>query len=81
MDVRQMKQIGLLLAIMVFGLTACSDDDSFSTSRNHQLTFSVDTVKMDTVFSNVASRTYSFWVFNRSGDGIRLNTVRLRNGN
>ena len=81
MDVRQMKQIGLLLAIIIFGLTACSDDDSFSTSRNHQLTFSVDTVKMDTVFSNVASRTYSFWVFNRSGDGIRLNTVRLRNGN
>jgi hypothetical protein len=36
---------------------------------------------MDTVFSNVASRTYSFWVFNRPGDGIRLNTVRLRNGN
>jgi hypothetical protein len=45
------------------------------------LTFSVDTVKMDTVFSNVASSTYTFWVYNHSGDGIRLSTVRLKNGN
>ena len=60
---------------------ACSDNDSFTTSRGNLLTFSVDTVKMDTVFSNVGSSTYTFWVFNHSGDGIRLNSVRLRSGN
>ena len=36
---------------------------------------------MDTVFSTVASSTYTFWVYNKSGDGIRLSAVRLRNGN
>ena len=60
---------------------ACSDNDSFTTSRGDLLTFSVDTVKMDTLFSNVGSRTYTFWVFNNSSDGIRLNSVRLRGGN
>ena len=76
-----MKRISLYLIILLSILTACSDNDSFTTSRSHLLTFSTDTVKMDTVFSTVGSSTYSFWVFNDSGDGIRLNSVRLRNGN
>ena len=77
-----MKRIFLYLIILYISvLTACSDNDSFTTSRSNLLTFSVDTVKMDTVFSTVASSTYTFWVYNYSGDGIRLNTVRLQNGN
>jgi len=70
----------LTLLVVVF-MAACSDDDSFSANRSNLLTFSVDTVKMDTVFSEVGSRTYTFWVFNHSGEGIRLSSVRLRNGN
>ena len=76
-----MKRIIFYLVICVGLITACSDDDSFTSSRSDLLTFSVDTVKMDTVFSNVGSRTYSFWVYNHSGSGIRIGTVRLRNGN
>jgi hypothetical protein len=76
-----MKRIFLCLAVILGLLTACSDDDSFTTSRNNLLTFATDTVKMDTVFSNVASSTYSLWVFNNSGDGLRIKTVRLRNAN
>lgn len=76
-----MKRILLFLIWCVGLLTACSDNDSFTTSRYDLLTFSIDTVKMDTVFANVGSRTYSLWVYNHSGDGIRISTVRLRNGN
>lgn len=60
---------------------ACSDDDLFTTSRADLLTFDADTLKMDTVFSNVGSATYTFWVHNHTDKGIRLNSVRLRNGN
>ena len=67
--------------ILAMLLTACSDNDSFTTSRSNLLTFTKDTIKLDTVFTNVASSTYTFWVFNHSGDGIRLNSVRLMNGN
>ena len=61
-------------------LTACSDDDTFSTSRSNILSFSADTVRMDTLFSTVPSATYGFWVHNNSGDGIRIQTARLERG-
>ena len=62
-------------------LPACSDNDSFTTSPTAILSFSTDSVVMDTVFSTIGSRTYDFWVYNRSRDGIRLQNVRLRQGN
>jgi hypothetical protein len=62
-------------------MMACSDNDSFSTSRSDLLTFEADTIELDTIFSTVASPTYAFWVFNHSSDGIRLSTIRLKKGN
>ena len=61
-------------------LTACSDDDTFSTDRSNVLSFSVDTVMIDTLFSTVPSSTYGFWVRNNSSDGIRIQNVRLERG-
>ena len=58
-------------------LASCSDNDSFSTSPNFSLEFSTDTVRFDTLFSNVPSSTRYFWVYNRNADGIRLKNVRL----
>lgn len=60
---------------------ACTDDDSFTTSPDHLLTFSTDTIRMDTVFSRVPTSRRFFWVYNKSGDGIRCSNVRLANGN
>lgn len=77
----KMKRIFFIIATLVALLAACTDNDSFTTSRNNILTFSTDTLKMDTVFSNVGSSTYTFWVFNRSTDGLRLSSVRLKGGN
>lgn len=62
-------------------LTSCSDDDSFSTSSGARLTFAVDTVRFDTVFSTVPTATKSFWVYNNSGDGLRIQTAQLEHGN
>lgn len=62
-------------------LTACTDNDSFSTSTGNRLTFSEDTVRFDTVFSTVPSSTQTFWVRNQSGDGIRIRTARLERSN
>ena len=65
----------------VFGFSACDDIDDFSTSSSHLLTFSTDTVRIDTVFSTVPSSTRDFWVRNRSGKGLRCTSVRLEGGN
>ncbi len=71
----------LAIVVVVAGFWACSDDDEFTSSRSAYLSFSRDSVIMDTVFSTVGSRTYDFWVFNRMKQGIRLKSVRLRQGN
>lgn len=60
---------------------ACNDNDSFTTSTNNMLTFSTDTLSLDTVFSTVPSSTRSFWAYNKSGDGLRCTSVRLEGGN
>ena len=70
-----------LFIFLLVGLLACSDDDSFTTNPTATLSFSTDSVIMDTVFSTIGSRTYDFWVYNRSRSGLRLRSVRLRNGN
>lgn len=71
----------ILTIVMAFAISACDDEDSFTVSPSNILTFSMDTVKLDTVFSTVPSSTRSFWVYNKSGDGLRCSTVRLENGN
>lgn len=62
-------------------LCACDDEDTFTASPSNLLTFSSDTIKLDTIFSTVPSSTRSFWVYNKSGDGLRCKSVRLENGN
>ena len=80
MQLKNIFYVGLVLTMAV-GLAACAEDDSFSTSRSDVLSFSVDTVKMDTTFSNVPTPTHSFWVYNHSGKALRCSSVRLENGN
>lgn len=78
-----MKTIILYILLFVGATTfcACNDDDTFTTSAGNMLTFSTDTVRLDTVFSTVPSSARSFWVYNKSGDGLRCATVRLEGGN
>jgi len=70
----------LVVAMLAFLSTSCEDNDSFSASTANLLTFSADTVSMDTVFSTVPSAAKSFWVHNNSGDGIRCTSVALEQG-
>ena len=69
------------LAVATVSLLAgCADDEKFSTSRGDVLSFPLDTLLMDTVFSNVPTPTQSFWVYNRSAASLRCSAVRLRQG-
>lgn len=76
------KNIYYIIGVMASCLMAsCVDDDSFSSSPSNLLSFSTDTVKLDTTFSKVPTVTKTMWVYNRSGDGIRCSAVRLEQGN
>ena len=75
-----MKRI-LFFLMILSAMMACEDDDNFSSASGLKLTFEMDTLKMDTVFSRSASSTYSFWVYNNNIEGLRLSSVRLSKGN
>ncbi len=74
------KYLPIYALILLVLLAACKDDDSFTLSPSCLLTFSVDTLDVDTVFSNVPTATKSFWAYNHSGDGLRCQRVRLEKG-
>lgn len=73
--------ISMLTLLGTVVLFSCTDDDDFSTSAALRLTFSEDSVAFDTVFSQVPTATKTFWVYNRSGHGIRCSNIRLEKGN
>lgn len=76
----KIKNIILLISFLCL-FVSCTDDDSFSLSKSDILTFSTDTISMDTIFSTVPTSTRTFWVYNKAGDGIRCTKVRLARGN
>lgn len=73
------KTLSYIIAALALACS-CSVDDSYTTSASDVLTFSTDTIKMDTLFSNMPSAAKSFWAYNRSGKGVRCRSVRLENG-
>lgn len=75
------KRIIIPTLLVLLMLAGCADDDVFTTSGASQLSFSADSVKLDTVFANVPTATRSFWVYNKTDKGIRCKSVRLQNGN
>ena len=56
-----------MCALGVFGFSACDDIDDFTTSPNNLLTFSTDTVRLDTCSLPCRRPTARLWVSNRSG--------------
>lgn len=60
-------------------LSSCRKDFEFSPSTG-DLTFSRDTVYLDTVFSKIGSSTYNLKVYNKSNNDINIPSVKLALG-
>ena len=72
--------IGCLLGLLSMMLTACNDNDTFTTSPGYLLQMPQDTLSLDTVFSTVPSPHKTFVIHNNSGEGIRIATTKLQKG-
>lgn len=59
--------------------SSCRKDFDFAPS-NGNLSFSKDTIYLDTVFTNIGSSTYNLKVYNRSDSDISIPSVRLAEG-
>lgn len=73
MQIKLSRILSVLLTSVV--VLSCQDDWQFSSDNRYVLNFSVDTVKMDTVFTGVASASGQFMVYNWNEAGVRLDAV------
>ena len=71
-----MKPLRIIFIIWALSaLLSCQDDWKFSADSRYALAFSADTVKMDTVFTGIASASAGFMVYNTNDVGLRFDAV------
>tara|TARA_R110001583_G_scaffold311_8_gene2837 strand:- start:6305 stop:7828 length:1524 start_codon:yes stop_codon:yes gene_type:complete len=66
----------LLVVVILVITTSCRKDFSAKLSFGN-LSFSKDTVFLDTVFSNIGSSTYNLKVYNKSNNAISIPSIKL----
>lgn len=66
--------------ILLISLGSCRKDFDSKPSLGN-LSFSTETVYLDTIFSNIGSSTYNLKVYNNSDEDIQIPTIGLENGN
>src|SRR6187402_1062679 len=75
-----MRKIIILFFVgLAISLSSCREDFQFEASTG-DLTFSKDTVYLDTVFTNIGSSTYTLKVYNKSDKDIKIPTIQLGKG-
>ena len=72
-------RILISVAILAAILTSCRKE-SFTTDPQDKLEFSTDTLRFDTVFTQVGSATRYFKIYNRHSRSIRITSLRLEKG-
>jgi hypothetical protein len=64
---------------LFYALSGCEGINDYSTNPNHRLTFSVDTLSFDTIFSTAGSTTKQFMVYNPNSEALRIEMILLAN--
>ena len=75
-----MRQVLLLSIILILIATSCRKEDNFLLDSSAELSFSVDTLRFDTVFTELGSATRYVKVYNDNDQPVLLNSVRLTRG-
>ncbi len=71
--------VTFLCALTLLVFSSCRKDFSVELSSGN-LSFSKDTVYLDTVFTNIGSSTYNLKVYNKSNKNISIPSISLGNG-
>lgn len=75
MKVRIVKYLACVALFMSMLYTGCTNTEQFTVSPDCSLSFSTDTVRMDTVFTGIASASAGLMVYNKNKSGIRTDVV------
>lgn len=65
----------MLFVLFVFSISCIEDD--FTTSSNDKLTFSTDTIAFDTIFTELATPTAKFMVYNKNKKMIKISSIKM----
>lgn len=68
-----------VLLIVSVQLSSCKKD-KISTSSSDKLSFSLDTLSFDTVFSSIGSSTRIFKIYNPNSNRVRISSIALGGG-
>lgn len=72
--------ITVVICLVLISVSSCRKD--FDTIPSFgKLTFSKDTIFLDTVFTNIGSSTYNLKVYNKSNNAITIPSISLENKN
>ncbi|MDL2255010.1 hypothetical protein LJC44_00225 [Parabacteroides sp. OttesenSCG-928-G06] len=68
----------LVVFILLAGLPACEKfDENYSTNSSLKLSFSVDTLAFDTIFSEIGSTTRQFMIYNPHNKDLNIENIQL----
>lgn len=77
-----MRFINLYFFIIIsLSIISCGDDDGIDFNSDVQLSFSVDTVAFDTLFTGFSSTTKQLKIYNRSEKNIQISKISLADEN
>ena len=76
---RPYKLLLFIAFIAGFCTLSCRKDQTFITSAGAKVSFSTDTLKFDTVFTQIGSATRFFKIFNPYSQSISINKIYLEN--
>ena len=72
----------ILLFILAINLLSCDGlDENYSTNPSHRLSFSVDTLSFDTVFTTIGSATKEFMIYNQNDKPLLITDIMLAGAN
>lgn len=72
-----MKKVVYLLALIFACVFFACEDDGYSTNPQHLLSFSKDTLHLDTIFTGIGTSTRILKVYNRNKQALLISSVYL----
>lgn len=79
MTIKSIQVLSITFILLSVLVNYSCQDDNVSMASEIPLSFSVDTLRFDTVFTQAGSATRSFKIYNELDDPVLLNSVRLAN--
>ena len=78
-EMNSVIRLFLLLPLLVL-FFSCEKEENFITDGNARLEFSLDTLRFDTVFTELGSATRYFKVYNRNSRPLKISKIFLEGG-